>query len=108
MESIEAAPAILVVCIALFGIIIALLPVILFFKIWDMTNDVAAIRRLLEQAEEHSANQQPAPTGEHTLQKPTTTAARQSEFWRLDKVPFRREAKDGPAIKNSIQEHQER
>jgi hypothetical protein len=53
----------------------ALLPIILFFKIWEMTNDIARIREILETLSESQ----------------TISPKKQSEFWRLDKVPFRSE-----------------
>ena len=55
------------------GLVTALLPIILFFKIWEMTNDVAKIREILETLPESQA----------------ISPKKQSEFWRLDKVPFR-------------------
>jgi len=44
----ETMPDLTIAIIAILAIAIALMPIILFFKIWNMTNDIKDIREILE------------------------------------------------------------
>jgi len=67
--------------VAFIAILIITLNIVLFFKIWNMTNDVAKIREILEEIN----------LPEASLDDDNIAGAKRSEFWRIDKVPFRRE-----------------
>ena len=68
-------------------ITLALLPVILFFKIWNMTNDVAKIKDRLEEG--------PRPSEYQEAERDNVSIPKKkSDFWRIDKIPFVRERED--------------
>ncbi len=78
------------------GIFIAILPMILFFKVWDMTNDVRRIMELIEARLEHDAKKEGLYiTPLNTLEQKESIEVKQvrekSEFWRIDKAPFKRD-----------------
>lgn len=84
--------------IVIAGFIVVILPIILFFKIWGMTNNVWKILKIIEAKVDHDAKVggyfiDPYEEGEGDLKDERVEEKAKSEFWRLDKVPFKREEK---------------
>ena len=55
MEIMEAHYGILGIILIIVGFIITLLPIILFFKVWGMCNDVKRIKEIMERDENNDS-----------------------------------------------------